>query len=311
MLARLPRRRAVVLAVVCAAAALGGCAAERAGGVAPADASRPAPSYEEVASRYNERASRLERLWARAVVELRWRDKDGKKRWEQGDGALQRLAPDRFSLSVNKLGERIALVGCDAERFWLFEFGEPTLVSVALNQNAASPCCDQTGLAASPLDIVDMLGVLPMPTGEAARRANASVGWTARGDDLRVEFDVRSGRMRIEYPPGGVGPSRIALLVREPGGLREALVARLDSYEPVTILGEGAVRPRLASRIFITDPAAGSEVRLGLTDMSSGRPEQLPDAAFDFDALLDVFGPARIIVLDRRCERSALSMKGG
>lgn len=311
-----PRRSyADVLVAATLIAALGALPACRSGAprdeIPIADPSRPAPAYADVAARYNERASRLGRLWASAVVELRYTDSKGKRRWEQGEGALQRIAPDRFSLSVNKLGERIALVGCNAERFWLIEFADDGVASVGLNENIASPCCEPTGLPASPLDIVDMLGVLPMPVGPDAARANASVGWTPRGDDLRVEFDVRSGRMRIEYPPAGVGPSRIALLTASsiPGEpMRETLVARLDSYEPVDIRGEGTIRPRLASRVIITSVDAKSEVRLTLSEMSSGSAEKLPDESFDFDYLIDVFSPRHIIVLDRRCPRSAVSV---
>lgn len=260
------------------------------------------PSYEEIAARYNERASLLGRLWARAVVEMRYFDAEGARKREQGEGHLQFIAPTRFALSVGKLGEVIVYLGCDEQRFWMFERADADRVSISRHANAGAPCADDIGLPARPLEIIELMGVLELPL------RGGRVQRSARGEVV-VDIPSRGGTggfTRIALANNGQEPTMIG--VYAPGASQPMLLARLEEYDNVQISGRGGVPPRVASRMVITHAESDTEIRLSLAAMTDGvRERRLPPEAFDFDALMRAFAPSDIRVLDAACPAPALS----
>lgn len=294
--------RGLRAALVGAAIVVGGCAgtASRTGIDVRPDASLP--SYEEVAARYNERASLLGRVWARAVVELRYVDGEGSRRREQGEGHLQFIAPSRFALSVGKLGEVIVYLGCDEQRFWMFERADADRVSISRHANAGAPCADDIGLPARPLEIIDLMGVLELPL------RGGRVQRSARGE-IVVDLPSRVGTggfTRVAIASNGQEPTMIGVYAN--GAAQPTLLARLEEYENVQIAGRGGIAPRVASRIVITHAESDTEIRLSLAAMTDGvRERRLPPEAFDFDALVRAFAPSDVRVLDAACPVPALS----
>lgn len=298
------RRSGLCVGALCAGA-LTGCAGTNGEGreaiSVRADASLP--SYEEVAERYNERASLLGRLWARAVVEMRFIDDQGRRKREQGEGHLQFVAPARFALSVGKLGEVIVYLGCDEQRFWWFERADADRVSVCRHANAGAPCAQSIGLPAYPLEIIELMGVLELPL------RGGRVQRSARGE-IVVDIPSRAGFAgaftRIALDPVRFEPTMIG--VYAPGSAQPVLLARLEEYDNVQIAGRGSVPPRVASRVVITHAQSDTEIRLSLAGMTDGvREGRLPPEAFDFDALRRAFAPGEVRVLDAACPNPALS----
>jgi len=300
-------RRAFLAALVGSGSLLAGCANNGGAQNGALDARPDAslPSYEEVASRYNERASLLGRIWARAVVEMRFVDANGRRKREQGEGHLQFIAPARFALSVGKLGEVIVYLGCDEQRFWWFERGDADRVSVCRHANAGSPCAESVGLPAQPLEIIDLMGVLEFPVrgGRVQRsmRGEIVIDLPARGAGAAA-----GGFTRVALDPSTYEPVLIGVYQR--GGAQPVLLARLEEYQNVQIAGRGGIAPRMASRIVITHAESDTEIRLSLAGMTDGvREGRIPPEAFDLQALLRAFSPADVRVLDAACPSPALS----
>ncbi len=285
-------RLASALALV--ALVLSGCGGART--VAPR--ARAIPAYEDIASAHNARVDRLSRVWARAAVQLRYTDSEGRTRREQGEGHLQVLQPDRLALSVGKLGEVIFWLGSDSERFWWFELGDNSAAAVARHANAMKPCVGESPIPVHPLDLLDLLGVTALP----ARSAVAPV--LGPGGRVVVDVPARAGARRMYFDPETMRPARVELWL--PGASEPAVESVLTEYERVDVPSEGGVDPRAASRVSVTVRETGAELVLFLSDLNDGsRPGRLESFVFDFEELVGAHRPSRVVVLDEACETSA------
>ncbi len=272
-----------------------GCASSPSG---PAGSRDGAPSYADVARAHNARAARLQRLWARAAVQLRYTDDQGRERRDQGEGHLQILQPGRMALSVGKLGEVVFWLGSDAERFWWFDLGEESVAAIGRHENANRPCAGELPLPVHPLDLLDLLGVTELP----ARSRSAPV--IGPGGRVVVDVAARVGVRRVYFEPETMRPARIELWLA--GETEPSVEAILSDYERVDLPSVGGVDPRAASRVSVTARETGAELVLFLSDLNDGsRPGRLEPFVFDFGELAGALNPRRVVVLDEACERSA------
>jgi hypothetical protein len=301
--------RGVTLAGLLAAAVLALVPAGCATAPAKADAERGAPpSYAEVAARYNERVEPLQRLWGSAVARLEYRDEQGRLRREQGEGVLQLIQPSRFALDVGKLGETLLWLGCDEQRYWMFELHEADRAQVGLHANLGRPCNRPAGLPAHPLDIIELLGVTPMPVDWPTARPDQPVGetkWSSDGRLLIVDTPARRAYRRLYLDPETYLPQRAEIYSFPEREL--VLFATLSEYERVRI--RAGARPLMAGRIIIERPGEETKITLDLGSMTDGsfRADRLISDAFSFEALLSAYRPEEVIVLDAACPQSAFA----
>lgn len=267
-------------------------------------APRPAtPDAATLIGAQNARVAALARLWTRATTEVFYTNSDGERRWEQGEGHFQFIAPSRLALTVGKLGETVLYLGCDAERHWLFEPAKAERVSIARNENVGNPCCRSLGLPANPLDLIDLLGLSPLRDSAAS-----TVALAKGGRAILLSQPARSGVICLTFDAESLEPSRVELLAPPGPGLPPRVVvgADLTQYESITLRGSGVVAPRIPTRITLRHIETETEIRLHLADATNGRPEQLPDEAFDLDALVDAMAPVTAFILDRDCPSPAV-----
>lgn len=310
-------QRGAALALL--AAALAGCAAPRKGAAPVATAPQsgaPSPqqveAYDDIATRWNARAADLARIWARAVVQIEFIDADGDRRNEQGEGHLQLIQPAQFALSIGKLGEVMLWLGADASRYWVIEPGDASRASVGSDATLGLPCHRSLGLPAHPLDILDLMGVTPLPLKAEVASRNLAPPWATRTRDGRllvVEAPGRLARRRMFLDPETLLPRRIQLFASDrPSQVESAMItADLTDPEPVTLRDRGGFFPRVASRIAIVHTESDTRIVLHLSDMSDGRDRsgRLSPRVFDFDSLTSAFGIARVDRLDADCDRLA------
>jgi hypothetical protein len=269
------------------------------GAVAPATNARALPTVDEVLAAQNERAARLDRIWARAVVQLEYQDEGGKRHSAQGEGHLQVVQPDHLALSVGKLGETLYWLGADGERHWVFELGDVDRAMVGRHENVGSPCMQSIGAPVHPLDLLELLGVRPI-VGEMTVVGRAEDG------TIEIVGPVQSGVRTLWLDADSLVPVRVQISpVRDEVG---PVVATLSLYEGVVQSDEGGFFPRMPSRIVAVHPASESRIQIDLSDMSDGAGRgRLPDAAFSFASLVRALGPEEVVVLDESCEHPALS----
>lgn len=297
------RRTAVVAVGACL---LVGCTGTSPGARGVSDAAPAAGTgvtYADVARSHNERAERLSRLWARAAVQMRYTDGDGVRRREQGEGHLQVVQPGRLALSVGKIGEVLFWLGADEERFWWFELADASRASVARHENALLPCTRDIALPVHPLDLLDLLGITPIPaTGSRAPVLTA-------GGRLVVDVPARVGARRVYFDRVSMLPVRVELWL--PGESTPAVTADLAAYERVDLPGSPGVDPRCASRVTIEHLDTDAEVVLFLSDASDGsRFGRLTPAAFSFGELVGSLAPSAVTALDADCDRPAWPVPG-
>jgi len=280
-------RAAAVALVVALAAGLPGCADGDKGGEAVERG--PAPSFEEVASRYNARVAGLDRLWARTTVRYWGYDAEDRKVDEAGEGYLQLIRPRKLYFSVGKVGETGFELGSNDSRYWWIDV-QNKVATVGDHARATPATLRRSGVPVHPLDLIEVLGVT-----ELVRGPGSTPRWTKDGRRLELSVPGRWGGMRVVYlEPGRWEPVEIQLL--DAAGTL-AVKAELSEYQSVDTPTEREVVPRVATRVMISVPARRSEIRLTLYDPVN-KGSGIKERAFALESLKAEFGVERERNLD-------------
>lgn len=255
---------------------------------------QPAPvSYAQVVERYNAHVAPLDQLWSSAVAQLRWRDEEGRSRFEQGEGNLIFARPGRMAFTVGKLGKPLIWAGSDEARYWLIDLQDDGVAYVGRHRFAGQPCAEPLPLPLNPRDVLHLLGLLPL---ESTPPSPPAVGLVA--DFYLIEPPGLNLRMLVEPATGQ--PVRVDLLDADG---RSVLVSRLSNPEAVEVEGlPPGSWPRIATQAHIEALDQEGQVTISLTNLSDGRRfDRLNPRVFDLDALLARFKPAQIRLLDEGC----------
>ncbi len=298
------RRRTVAgAAAIVTACALIGCESQPGGsedsGTPTAVPTKPVPAYEAVAAKYNERANRIPRLWARAVVRLTYADEKGEVRTDQGEGVLQLVRPDRVGLSIKKAGKMLFWLGCDAERYWFFDVVDEKVARVGKNPRENElQAGDAAGIGIPPRELFELIGMIPLDPA-----ARGTLSWSNDGTELVLTIEkqtggtVVGGATALWLNPTSYEPTRVE---RRDANGRVIIGAALADYEGVEVEGEGGLKPRLATKLDAVHEPSGARVRLDLSEM---RYSVAGDAAFVFEALKRSMGVERVIDVDEEAGR--------
>ncbi len=242
---------------------------EPATGIAP-------PSYLAVAKIYNERIARLPRIWAVSTVGFEFTDENGSRRKEQGLGHIQFQRPHFLSLDIGKAGETLFWLGCDNDRFWVFDLQKNRTAHVGTHAALTRERAAELGLPALPTELPMLLGIAPLPTD-----ANASIRAIEKGKAWRISLPPRNGVVtRLIVDPKKVWPTRVEQLNMSGELLLESDLAE---YHQVKIAGEGGFFPQIAGRTRIFHAATDTLMIITLDDPVDDR--KINPASFDYDIL--------------------------
>ncbi|MBI1373703.1 MAG: hypothetical protein GC159_13315 [Phycisphaera sp.] len=278
-----------LLALIAAVMMLSGCA------TTPRDDAPvgEAISYASVRARYNVRADRVKQMWVRSVVEVRWKDDDG-KHFEQGDGPLILRKPDDVALSVGKLGNTMLWLGADAQRFWLFNLnppkGEAKTAYVGYHADVGKHGMNRLPIPVRPNQLIDLLGITALPDGPAVARRTTSGDVT-----VTVQQSGAGGTYEQVYVLDAETMMPKAISFRSGGEVY--VTANLTNYKPLRIseVAPGSW-PLVPGRIEINAPKENATMTLFLTDPIDGA-ERIRDTQFDFERLAKALKPAKIVEL--------------
>lgn len=256
----------------------------------PPAVQRPLPSYAEVAQAHNARVAPLASLFATHSARVTYIDDEGDRQVEQAEGIIQAVFPDKLALSIGKVGKRVFWFGGDGERYWWFDLREDRTAYVGSYDNF-DRTSHRIGLTIHPLDLIRVLGVLPLPDPPEP----GATQWSSDGRLLGVTTRIRNnGYQRMWLDPASYEPQKIELF----NAARElVLLADLESYTHAEVR-DLSVGPRIATRVNVLDPVSGVEVRLTMDSPSDGVGRINADA-FDFDVLRQTLGVERVVDLDR------------
>ncbi len=271
-----------------------------------------AMSYDEIARRYNERAERLGRLWSRAVVSIEFIDREGGKRYEQGDGFFQVVQPSKLALSVGKAGETFVWMGCDAERYWVLEPKQAKTASVGRHDQLTPAKLRALGLPCAPLDLISLIGVSPLPTGREARGSGGGppkpIMALDGGVDV-IQFDLERVGQTFRYllDAKTLRPRVVSIVDRATRKL--TTTARLDNYLGVETHTFAGAYPMMPALVRVEHIPTSSVIKFTLESMNDGLVNQgakkgrLAPENFELDTLVEAYGPFEMVNLDAASER--------
>lgn len=274
-----------------------GCGGERRGLGDDPQLTPSEVAWSAILHAHNQRVSRIDQMWSRAVVELRWVDEDGDRQFEQGDGPLILRKPGRTALAIGKLGKTRFWLGSDRVAYWLFDLDDPRLAYFGRVDHAEPLHVDDDyPMPVRPDRLIGLLGLLPLP---------------ARPDDPPAVFDLPNGHRQVTLPePDLKGDwtrrlrfdpshrlSEIAWLA--PDGT-VAISVLLSNYKSMAMESGASVRgPEVPARVRLDLPQREASADLFLSQMQSGE-AKITDRQFDFQHLLDALDIERIALLDEQ-----------
>lgn len=248
-------------------------------------APKAAPAYEDIARAQALRVADLDRLWARATLRLYTIDKDGETNEEEADGHVQYIRDRKLFLAVKKLGETYFQLGSNDTFFWWIDLsdGDHKFALVGEHAKASPKTASRFGLPVHPLDLIDVLCLLPFPDAPASAPA-----WTPDGRYVAVTLAGRWGTRRVFVDPKTLVPRRV-----EAFDSRGALVlsAAMSRDEPVKVKGLATTSASIATVIEIDVPASRTRAKMSLHDPENRR-DGISASAFDLKALLERYGVA-------------------
>ncbi len=254
----------------------------------------PLPTGPEAIAAHNTRVARLERLWARAIVTIRFTDDKGNKKWEQGDGHFQLKDASKLALSIGKVGEVLIWIGADDERYWVLDkLTDEPVVYTGAHEALTPERLQRTGLPVPPRELLRLGGLQPIDD------TNAMV---SRDDEGRTLVTTRDASGAWRYTLNSPPEDDLPLLIERLNADGEVVLsASLEQPKRVRVADGKGFPPRTFSRLLVTSVATGDSISILLDgEIIDGRRRNLPrNAVFDLDVLTDAYGPfARTVDLD-------------
>lgn len=251
------------------------------------------PTYDEAVKTYNARVERLKRIWARAVMSVRFTDADGDRRYEQGNGHFQYESMGKLALSIGKAGETLVWLGYDEQRYWVFDLQKDAKVFVGAHATLSRERAAKLGMPALPRELPMLLGIAALPSADGTVSAAEEKGL------VRVSFPNESGGVwRVTLNPATGDGRHVELLTAIDG---ERLInATLEEDGAVKLIGVGGYFPRMSTRTRIIHEPSNTEMLLTLGDQQE---REINPVSFDFEKLCDALGPVTIENVDDETPR--------
>lgn len=247
----------------------------------------PAPVIE----RFNARAERVTSLWARASAVIEGEDAEGRDLRERAEGHFQIIPPDRIAMSLGKLGNDNLYFGSDDTFYWWFDMidSQRKIATVGRHASITPAKIDALGLPIDPLNLIDALGITPLPTDLGSVVARPASDRSA----VVLSAPTRRGVRRYTIDRETGEPSRVELI--GPGGVA-ALDVSLTRYRLIRGLEQGEDPLRVPERIVVRMNGFEGEIRFELYDPER---KDIRPVAFRVDLLIDAYGIDELVDLDR------------
>jgi hypothetical protein len=243
-----------------------------------------------VVESYNARAERFTSLWARASVVLEGRDAEGRRLRERAEGHLQIVPPDRVAITLGKLGETNLYFGSNEFFYWWFDMADSETKSATFGRHdlVTGDKIDRLGLPMQPLDLIETLGITPLPAdqGRVVARPGPEPG------TIIVAAPTSRGVRRITMDRERFEPSRIELI--GPGG-RALLDVELSRYRLMDRIPTEEPPLRVPERVIVRTAGFDGEVRFSLHEPDR---RNIREIAFDLVRLIDLYRIPVLIDLD-------------
>ncbi len=273
---------------------LGGCADQHKDGSGHTVRSGPAPTPLQIAKVYNPSLEQVDRLWARTELRITGVDDKGQAFDETAEGHLQFIRPRKLALTVNKVGETYFCLGSNESRYWWMDLRKPRDAIIGTHEKATARVAARFGVPVHPLDLIDLIGVLPLDV------AGASTAWSADGRQVVLTAPSRWGSKEMRFSPDGVRLEGVRLMGARGELLCESVVT---ATERVEIKEDPSASGVVPTRVTVKIPPRRTEVAIRLFDPQN-RGSAMKQTAFDPQKLLAAYNinQARVRMVDDQPE---------
>jgi hypothetical protein len=252
------------------------------------------PSYRQLVEGHNSNVAGMGRVWARANIDVTYRNDDGKTKYESGDeSTLMIELPQNVALSFGKFGlGTLMWAGCDDQHFWYFDLvGEKSML-FGSHASLSQVSIRNLPLQIRPADIPMLLGLLPLNPDSPGK-----VGWE------RGYFTVEPAGSFVKFliDPVSRAVRQVMILTSD---RYPAVVSTLNNLYTLPLAGSND-SAKLHVSIRIDVPSEGFIMQAKLSKVMDARPgvDRAKDKAFargfDWHFLAD---QAFKIPLDKRVD---------
>lgn len=258
--------------------------------------------YSQIVEKYNARVVHLNTFWSRADLRLEYLNEDGERQRDEAEATIQYELPSKFSFMISKLAEHYFTLGCDAERYWWID-RKVTPPTVVFGRHAAATRekVALLGVPVLPLEIVECLGVTPLPTPPNS----AETQWSPLRQLIVFRLPAGTGRGgEIEYwlDPTTLDPARIRIF--DAAG-KVTIDCRHEVPTMVDVGGRPDGATRIAAKLRVLIPQRETTLTISLNSMENRSMKN--SKAFDLVALRAAYRVVREIDLDSVKNADAVS----
>ena len=287
-------RRLQVACLLAMLAACAGCPTQQTAPT-PTDVARPTvmPTYAELAAKHNERVKDIDKLWARTVLEVRWKDEKGSSRLEQGEGHLILMPPNKCAMTLGKVGQIKLWAGSNDTHLWLFDEIDGKKVYLGRHDGKSDPIPNGAPVQPAPfpvrpVDMARLLGILTLPPAPADPNKAPPVEWREgryvvepADQSLRYYFNIHYRIDRVEMLDHLNRPMLVAKMTGE--------TLRME-------IENKAIGPYISTRIEVTTPGKEGSMTLHIYDATNAE-RKFDPGVFDLDARLKSHKPEKTIYI--------------
>jgi len=263
----------------------------------------PALTYDKLQSGHAARVAPITQMWSRSEVEFRWTAEDGDREFEDGDGPLIVRPPHELALAIGKLGRTRFWLGCDADRYWLFDLADDKRVAYVGRQDNVYRAARQVlPIPLRPDQIITLLDLTPLPPPEAV---GEHVLVTRSGDEHLIVLPPDrklAGLTRLVRMDAAYRVTSIELLDRRGRALITADLSRFDPMRIADLPIEQ--RPDIAERVHITigTDEDATAITIFVKSATFGENE-VKDKQFEFETLVKALKVDEVVDVDRTDQR--------
>src|SRR4051812_43924162 len=175
----------------------------------------PVPPYATVATAYNARVTRLERIAAAGDVRVHYKNDSGNPLSEQCESNVQLALPANVAIRLDKVGQAIFYLGSNETRYWWFDLTNEKSALVGSHDKPTPESVAAFGLPVHPLDLLEVFAIKPVPAPDSEQATHASLAWSRDARSLGITLPGRwQGQRRFWLDPNTYDPIRVELLDR-------------------------------------------------------------------------------------------------
>lgn len=255
----------------------------------------PLPAVTAIVQAQNDRVKGLDSLWARVSLRVDGKLANAKLNKEEAEGYLQVVLPDKVAVIINKLGNTYFYLGSNAELYWWFDLTGDKRAYFGRHAQATPETVDRFGIPVHPLDLIELMAITPIDSGDAPLKLH----WSADGALLWYDVRARGSTKRVLVDPKTLLPVMVELIDRTGKVVVRSELSKYIAFASRSVRG---ANPSIPSRCIIKVPRQDLTITINLNDPAGSLPNGRPinPVAFDFLELNKRYPVTSLIDLDKR-----------